>query len=236
MNKIAIERVARDLQLQIWGQRDVLWPGKKELSLVEILDPAIAAKVLGIAFQPYEELRWFSEPRVPLEEIAGILDREGRQIAVSMKFPLETIRFTGAHEIGHWRLHRGMNMHRDRPIKGLSVEQSRRPPEEREADYFAACFLVPRKRLLAAFQATFATRVPFDFNDNTAFMLCPNDSDSLLRAEVGSLDRALALASAISFAGRHFNSLASQFGVSVINNGNSVTRGGNSSGIIVSSA
>jgi len=214
MNKNDIEQHARNLQLRILEQLGELFPGRTEISLVEILDPAIAARVLEIRYEQPYELR-LSGLQATRSEVAGLINRQAKKIAVATKFPVETARFTGAHEIGHWLLHPNEIMHRDRPIRGLSVESYSRPRFEREADYFSACFLVPRKRLLKAFQTTLRTNVPFIFDDNTSFMLCPNDAESLLRAEEGSLDRALALASATSYAGRHFNSLASQFGVSV---------------------
>ncbi|MGH6881774.1 MAG: ImmA/IrrE family metallo-endopeptidase, partial [Hypericibacter sp.] len=148
-------------------------------------------------------------------EIAGLIDRQANKIAVSRKFPPETMRFTGAHELGHWLMHSKEVMHRDRPIKGLSSDGAARSPREQEADYFAACFLIPKKPLVAAFELAFKTKTPFVFNDTSAFWLCGTDPDSLLRADSSSLDRALALASAEHYAGTHFISLAKQFRVSI---------------------
>jgi len=215
MNKSDIEHNARDLQLQIWRRIPELWPGKTGISFVEIFDAEVAARVQGIDFQYHPELKWFTNLCNPLEEVAGILHREECRIMVSTKFPLETRRFTAAHEIGHWRLHHGMNMHRDRPIEGLSVDSHGRAPEEREADYFAACFLMPRKRVMAAFEHVFSTKIPLVFDDAAAFELCPQDPDSLMRPYEGSLNRALALASATHFRGKYFRPLHQQLRVSV---------------------
>jgi Zn-dependent peptidase ImmA (M78 family) len=104
-------------------------------------------------------------------------------------------------------------MHRDRPIKGIYLDGSVRPSHEREADYFAACFLVPGKMLTKSFKKRFREK-PLILDDTVAFWLNPSDPDSLLRADIGSLDFALAVASASSYGGAHFMSLASQFGVS----------------------
>jgi Zn-dependent peptidase ImmA (M78 family) len=213
MNKLEIECKAQELQVHIWQQRRRLWPEGIPCP-VDMLDPEIAANVLGVNFEYHEELGRFGFHGTRFE-IAGLLDRQACKIAVSRKFSPETIRFTGAHEIGHWLLHPGQVMHRDRPIKGLDSETSSRAPQEKDADYFAACFVMPRRLVTTAFESTFSVNVPFIFDDATAFRLCPNDPDSLLRPDSGSLDRALSLASAQSYGGRYFKSLSKQFRVSV---------------------
>jgi len=48
MNKIEIEIRARNLHREIWERRAELWPGKLELSIVDIVDPATAARVLDV--------------------------------------------------------------------------------------------------------------------------------------------------------------------------------------------
>lgn len=212
MDHCLIEDIARDLQMRLWLKRRMLWPGET-LTPHELLEPERAAKLLNVEFQRYEELLEFGSGR-QRSEIAGLIDRQANKIAVAMKFPPEAVRFTGAHEIGHWILHPGKVMHRDRPIKGIAPETVSRSREEREADYFAACFLVPRKLAVTAFEAAFQTRAPLSLNDTTAFWLSPNDPDSLLRSQLGSLDFALAVASARSYGGRPILPLASQFGVS----------------------
>lgn len=214
MNKSDIENKARHLQRDIWRERNRLWPHGTPKP-IDMLDPEIAARILGINFECREELGRFGA-RGARFEIAGLLNREAGKIAVSKKFTPGEIRFTGAHEIGHWLLHPGAVMHRDRPIKGLAAnETSGRPPQEKEADYFAACFLIPGRLLRKALEDTFLIKAPFVFDDASAFHLCPDDPDSLLRPEEGSLARPLSLASAEFWCGRHFNSLAKQFRVSV---------------------
>ncbi len=213
MNKVEIENQARQLQVRIWRQQEALWSGETPRP-IQMLDPAIAANVLDVDFGYYEELGPFGDRRGRFE-IAGLVDRHRRTIAISKRFKAETMRFTAAHEIGHWILHPGEMMHRDRPIEGLGREAPSRSAEEREADYFAACFLMPRKLITQAFEATFRVKAPFVFDDAAAFWLCPDDPDSLLRPDHGSLDRALVLSAAESYGGRHFQSLAKQFRVSV---------------------
>ena len=213
MNKEDIEKQARELLIRIWDERKKLWPEIKEHNPMAALNPEIAAKVLGIEYERFEELGRFGDGQARYE-VAGMIDRQSGRIAVSRRFPLETVRFTGAHEIGHWLLHADDEiMHRDRPIRGLEHGRMR-SPREREADHFAACFLMPGKLVNAAFEATFG-QSPLTFDDNLAFRLCPSDPDSLLRPYEGGMERAIALASAEHYGGRHINSLAKRFGVSV---------------------
>lgn len=144
-----------------------------------------------------------------------MIDRNRRKIAVSTTARPHATRFTGAHEIGHWVLHNDEVMHRDRPIEGVTGEPLPRPVKEQEADYFAACFLVPRKLAVAALESTFLTNGQLVLNDTSAFFLSPDNPDFLLSARSDSWDFAVAVASATSYGGRHFTSLASQFRVSV---------------------
>lgn len=212
MDRLAIEEKARDLLIQILDRRKEFWPDR-EASLFEIPNPELAAFCLGVGYEFREELGRFGF-RGQHFEVAGQLDRNERRIAISRRFSLEIRRFTGAHEIGHWVLHPQEKMHRDRPIKGLDHNNHiPRDLYEREADHFSACFLMPRKLVKRAFESTFSTK-EFVFNDATAFHLSPSDMNSLLWPREGCLDRELALATARSFNGRHFDSLASRFQVS----------------------
>lgn len=132
-----------------------------------------------------------------------------------MKFPPRVWRFTGAHELGHWLLHPNkVVMHRDRPILDLSAKRTVREVEEKEADYFAACYLMPPKLVCAKVRQTFGLKLPIRIDDDIAYWLDPNEPDELSRPRVDSDVRELTLAGAISFQGRHFKSLAEQFHVS----------------------
>lgn len=209
-----IEEEARRLQCEIWLKREALDLGNHP-QMLELLNPVIGAAVLNVDFEYRDQLGRFGSGHDRFE-VAGMLDRQARKIAVSRGFPYPTMRFTGAHELGHWLLHRGEVMHRDRPINGMTDTKRSRPPKEKEADYFAACFLVPRKFAGKAFEKTFQMEAPLKLDDTSAFWLSPGDPDHLLGAETGSLDFALAVASATYYGGRHFHSsLAKQFDVSV---------------------
>lgn len=211
MDKRQIELQARDTLMDIWAHKGSF--GLNERSRpTEIFNPKLAAEILNIDFVEHETLgRRFGNGKERFE-IAGMLNRQQNQIVVSRKFGFEVARFTAAHEIGHWLLHPHEVMHRDRPILGSTTEP--RDRVESEADYFAACFLMPRKAVIKAFEETFDIDTPFIFTDNTAFRLQPGNHDVLMR-EGDKHDRAVALASAQSYGGRPFFSLAKQFGVSV---------------------
>lgn len=211
MRFIDIKAKVAELHREIWRDQKTLWNGKPS-GLITMLEPEIAAQVLRVHFAYYEDLSRFGD-RKERFEIAGLIDRQAGRIAVSKKFPSEIARFTGGHELGHWCLHTGEIMLRDRPLKGLSHDKEPRPPLEKEADYFAACFLVPEKLTISIFEKNFGTK-PLALNDDSAFWLSNGEPDSLFETEPGSLAFALAVATATSYKGQHFDSLAKQFRVS----------------------
>lgn len=211
MNKLQIENLARQLQMEIWDRRSEYWPDRQP-SYFEVLDPELAADHLGVGFALHETLGRFGSSDAQFE-VAGSIDRQQNLISVSRKFRPETMRFTAAHEIGHWLLHPGAVMHRDRPIKGLEAGLDRkRPAVEQEADYFATCFLMPGKLVERTFARLFGGN--FTFDDASAFQLSPEDPEAFLRPRHRSLSRELILATARTFNGLHFKSLAEQFSVS----------------------
>jgi hypothetical protein len=213
MNKNNIERNARNLQIDIWKQRNELWSDGHP-PLTRMFSPEVAARVLGLNYQEVESLGRFGDKSGKFE-VAGVIDPSRKSISISNRFTVETMRFTGGHEIGHWLLHPRETMHRDRPIEGLSTNTYKKSSMEAEADHFAACFLMPRRLVKNCLQKTFQITAPFEINDVTAFHLCSSDPNSILREGTGSLNTAAVIASATSFGTMHFNSLAQQFGVSV---------------------
>lgn len=211
MDRPYIESKAHEVHRLIWRARNDLWPlGVPPPKAM--LEPDIAAEVLNIEFAYRETLGRFGY-KDDHYETAGMLDRGRNIIAVSTAFSHPVRRFTGAHEIGHWMLHPGEVMHRDRPV--FDIERGGRAPREREADYFAACYLAPKALVTEAFQARFTLKVPLPLTDAVAFHLCGESGHALMRAGPGSFQFATAVASATSFGGRHFRALADEFGISV---------------------
>lgn len=78
-------------------------------------------------------------------------------------------RFTLAHEVGHWRLHRHL-MTRDSAQVASSKEPAKlsivcrssqaKEPIEWQADFYASCLLMPRKLVMAAWDELFPDRKP----------------------------------------------------------------------------
>lgn len=212
MNRRTVEAAARDLQAAIWRDRTSLFPmGVPKPK--GMLEPEIAAHVLGYQYEIAESLGTWGQGRDRFE-IAGMVDRQRQIIGVSLRFAYPTMRFTGAHEVGHIALgHPNRVMHRDRPV--FSIQGRTRDPLEQEADYFAACFLAPAKLVVEAFQVRFMIGPPLPLTDAVAFNLCGESGHALMLAGPDSMKFAAAVASAESFNGRRFASLANAFGISV---------------------
>ncbi|WP_273456669.1 ImmA/IrrE family metallo-endopeptidase [Nevskia ramosa] len=211
MNYLSIEQEARSVQMAIWKARRARSIKTRD-QLLELFTPQSAAEVLGIRYEFINRLANFGGSVSGLE-LAGLFDRQAGKIVISDRFSPEIQKYTGAHEIGHMTMHTELVMHRDRPIGGLDFESPARSLQEREADYFAACFLMPRKIVTEAFEDNFG-QLPFVFDEETAFWLSPRDFGSLLRPREDSLDRELALASTTRFKGNRVEPLCKQFRVS----------------------
>jgi Zn-dependent peptidase ImmA (M78 family) len=95
-------------------------------------------------------------------DISGVLYREGANVVIGVNSSQAPVRqrFTIAHEIGHFRLHPGHDVHVDRDVKvdfrddvsSLAVHKG-----EIEANAFAAELLMPR-RLVQQAVVSAATR------------------------------------------------------------------------------
>ncbi len=209
MNFSAVEQKARLLQFEIWSQRQILFPSGAPL--LRMFSPDVAARVLAVEYETRPAIA-SSDGRF---RAAGQFDRGRGIISVSSEFSFEVQRFTGAHEVGHAVLHSEIgngSAHRDRPIVGEGGGTSR-PIWEREADYFAACFLAPRKLFIEAFEHRFGP-TPLHLDENIAFYLAGQQGRLLVTEPPGSLRFGMAVATAEWFGGPRFKSLASTFGMS----------------------
>lgn len=209
MDRKKIEQEARRLQYEIWHKRELLFP-LGEPSPVAMCKPDVAARVLDLEIDYRDDLGTFRAGSSAYT-VAGMLDRGRGIISLSTRFTEQAMRFTGAHEIGHFLLHPGEHFHRDRP---LSADGHGRSAREHEADYFAACFLASKRLIEEAFAPRFG-KAPLVLDDNVAFYLRGAKAHELMRAATGSLDFAAAVAGARSFAGTPFPSLAEKFGLSI---------------------
>jgi hypothetical protein len=209
MDYTKIEQEARLLQYELWTRAKNKYPMGVP-PLAQIFDPRAAADFLGYSYDIFPDLRRGFLGREEPFEAAGIIDHESQQIFISGRFPYTTQRFTGAHEIGHLRMHPGLRHHRDRPTTGT---QTNRPLQEREADYFAACFLAPEKQVRDAFITRFG-EPPKALTETLASLLKGAHAHELLNAPTGSLELELAFATATRFGMKQFHSMSTQFGLS----------------------
>lgn len=184
MDKFAIEQEARKVQYEVWTKRKLLWC--TEPPVLAMFEPRIVARCLDLEFEIREAIE-AEGGRHSGYEAAGTLDRRRGILAVSSRFKYPTQRFTAAHETGHFVLHPWIGdktVHRDRAVDGVSAYG--RAPLEQEADYFAACLLVPVKVLEAEFLARFGTRRPLPMTETVAFHLGERDVGKLFSAPKGS--------------------------------------------------
>ena len=207
-----IEDLARRLQNTLYKYRDKFSKRSAPEDVIELLKPQIVlTKILGYH---YEEPGTLGQHLVEgsLFEIAGIIDKSKKSVAVSMQFSKETRNFTAAHELGHALLHRQTVLHRDKAIDGPGAANPRGPIEV-QADKFATYFLMPRKTVESLFRQLFFID-KFVINDDTVFALT-NGSVSAFRKKCKTLgDLTRILASAEFYGGQAFKSLAEMFNVS----------------------
>lgn len=204
-----IEKIARNLQFDLWRIKDeILEKGEIENSM-EILKPTTVFELLGYEFDEVSSLDRYSEESSD-NEIIGFIDKKNKYVAVSRKASPAVRRFTAAHELGHAILHRKNLQFRDR---GLDGSEHSRSKLELEADRFAVFFLMPKTLVCEFFNKIFKTD-RFEINNTTAFQLARVSLGKFLRDHSDTRDLSLRLASATVYAGRPTKSLAEIFGVS----------------------
>jgi len=210
-----IEKQARGLRRLIWETHLAKRGAEVPQDRYELVEPQLAAAVLGFDYVSEDYLGKFGE-RGSRFEVAGAYNREQKVILVSTRFPPEEVRFTGAHEIGHVILHPQHGpLHRDRPVSRSGQTNPAKPVIEQEADYFAACFLIPERLLKREFNDRFGSRHPFELDEAAAFFLHLDDQFEDISSGVKPLVLARSLAATTSFSGEHFHSLAKRFRVSI---------------------
>jgi IrrE N-terminal-like domain len=205
-----IKRVARDLQLEIYRNRKLLWDGAPPRDPVEMLDPGLALRLIGYEYLEEDSIGEYSF-QGRLIEAAGLIDNAAKRVIVSQRLDPNVRLFTAAHELGHAVLHgERQTMHRDRPLSG---DQLSRDATERDADFFASCFLMPERLVRQRF-AEFFVADRFVLNEDTAFALRGLALREVYAELSSRRDLAKALASAQHYNGRQRIPLATQFRVS----------------------
>jgi hypothetical protein len=192
--KDQIEDLMTHLQVSMWDIRHDLLG--KTPSPFDLLNPRVIAHFLGLQYVEEPNLDRFGSAKVGYQ-VAGFLNRSRRLIAVSADLKSEEERrFTGAHEIAHYLLHRNLeNLHRDRPMKGMFHVVEEKSPIEREANFAAGCILMPRKLVDSHFSKMHGCRIQnYRFTEDECWRLNPDDHASLLRSPPDKRARAVALA------------------------------------------
>lgn len=201
-----IEFEARTLLSDMDKHKAKLWPHTPP-PLLYMCNPEVACHHLGLRYLPDSHLGSLGGTAT-----AGMLDRRRGAVLLSSRQSYEALRFTAAHEVGHFVLHPGQLLFRDRSLNAHGGEG--RPAIEQEADIFAACFLMPPKLLREAFFARFPLREPITNTGAICYNLSMRDGQYLEGLPAGSMEFALAVARAESFNGRRFESLCHLFSVS----------------------
>lgn len=205
----SIEAQAKELQRAIWKKRTDLGLSQN-VHPIDVLDPQLAAELLGFEFTLHPSLGWMVNGRRRVS-VAGLIDQSTRSIQIATDADPRVMRFTAAHEIGHAILHPDQTgLHRDQPLDGVRQSRNR---TELEADKFATYFLLPEKLLAEEFKSRFLG--PFALNEQTAFALLSKPIYEVIEALPTRRHVARKLAGATYYNGRHFVSLSESFGVSI---------------------
>lgn len=147
-----IREHARATLTEVWKRRGELWDRKPtEDSFFPISVGRVIRGHLGLTLWEPDSIATQQNER----QIAGVLDRSSRTIQIAQKMPDVVRRFTGAHEVAHWHLHKQDVLFRDVPLYGGERANEGRPIVEQEADLFAAEFLMPTKMVEKEFLARF---------------------------------------------------------------------------------
>jgi len=203
-----VESLAKRIQNVMWTNREIIWKDGTPSNLIEILKPAKAINLLQYAFREVHTLG-VNEAN---QEIAGLIDNKNYEIAISGMYSQEIKNFTTAHELGHALMHDQLVLHRDRPRDQPDITLSR-PTEERQADKFAAYFLLPEKLLRQKFKERFQTDRLY-LNEETSFALGYNSVPELKKKVKDLRGLTRLIASTTIYASSPFRSLSDIFNVS----------------------
>ena len=210
LSEKSIEKVAIQVQTILWEYRDIIWREDTPGNLIDVLSPEIAIEALlgyRFGFAPLGR-DYIDDVEV---EIAGEINKEKRAIVIASGQRHEVQNFTAAHELGHALLHKGISLHRDRPLDGST--SSIRDFREVQANKFAAFFLMPGDLVREIFLKLFLTE-RFRINDNTVFALGEGRVSAFKTKVKNQKGLARFIAGAERFQGQTFNSISKIFRVS----------------------
>lgn len=208
-----IRAIVRNLHADLWRSRHAIFPDGVPDDPVALLDPSITLARQGYRYGLDEYLGDY-EPGSKKGDVAGEIDRNGKTVRVCRRLKPSVRRFTAAHELGHAMLHQGAVMHRDGAIEGPAGDRPHRSPIEKEADVFAAEFLMPPNIVRERFRTSFGCSERFELTWDSAYALNPAKAEELMQEASRGRPLALVLATTGRYGGTVFQPLAIQFGVS----------------------
>ncbi len=207
-----LESMVAELQNFLWLKKDKIFK-KNAVDLnhpIHVLKPEeVLTKLMGYTYAKRESLGRHYEGTDAFE-VAGLIDKRNKTVEVSKQFSPETMRFTLAHELAHALLHHGTILHRDRGIDGSHINRN---PTERQADKFAALFLMPAKLVHSAFTEIFGVPV-FTIDQKNVFHLGASSMEGLRRKCVDLRGLSKELVTVKVYAGKRVTPLNVIFGVS----------------------
>ena len=206
----AVAAAVAEVHRQLWHRRREFWRDQVPTDAIKLLNVEHAFTLQGYHLSYVADVGQRVGRGNDLE-VAGVIDRDRREVRISPTLPEVVQRFTAGHELAHAVLHPlAGGIHRDRPVKGSARSSD---PQERDADRFSTFFLMPEKLLAARFSAVFHTEV-FELNDQTRMAL-GSAAESFQGKTVQRRVLARVLAGLGRYNGEVFPSLATQFGVSI---------------------
>src|ERR1700677_2147622 len=149
-----------------------------------VIEPPIAIddiieKYLKIGIEFHDTHRLFGVPRPGIgfdPDILGAIFFDQKRIVIDESLDPDAnpakegrYRYTAAHEVGHWRLHRGLfgkdlsqtSLLDGNPQPSVICRSSQAKARiELQADLYASCVLMPRKLVFAAWDETSPARKP----------------------------------------------------------------------------
>lgn len=206
-----IENLTRDIQNKLWLNQK-LFLNKETTNPIEVLLPDnVLTKILKYKLSKHEEKEFHMYPEGTFE-VAGVLDNSKSRVDIYKHDTPQSERFTIAHELGHAILHDMTELHRDRPIDA----NNKQPLNwiEKEANYFASNFLMPKKMVIEIFNQIFGASPMIITNQvirNLGFK-----SDKEMNSKYKDKKSFCRFLAGITvYGGQSFNSLSSIFNVSI---------------------
>ncbi len=150
----------------VWSRRQE-FGGRDVSDYVELLNLPALAGIFGLTYETMPTM-----PRANGRAALGLLDLSKGSVLVSEERGLEVARYTAAHEFGHLLYHQdGVRQHWEREL-----DPAEKDPREREANQFAARFLMPKKLLIRRLSKHFDVP-PIRMDENWLYHLLGDQAD-----------------------------------------------------------